>query len=96
MLSYSYRQSNLFLRKHLLKVKYISLVNLIADREIVRELVADTMTVYQIRAELERILYNEAYRAKMLAGYDVVAKRLGNSGASEKAAAIMVNLLKNA
>lgn len=85
-----------FLRKHLLKVKYISLVNLIADREIVRELVADTMTVYQIRAELERILYNEAYRAKMLAGYDVVAKRLGNSGASEKAAVIMVNLLKNA
>ena len=46
-----------FLKKHLLKVKYISLVNLVADYEVVKELVADTMTVNGIRAELERILH---------------------------------------
>ena len=45
-----------FLRRHILTVKYISLVNLIANREVVKELVADTMTVEQARAELERIL----------------------------------------
>ena len=44
-----------FLRRHILTVKYISLVNLIANREVVKELVADTMTVEQARAELERI-----------------------------------------
>ena len=39
-----------FLRRHILKVKFISLVNLIAGREVVRELVADTMTVENMRA----------------------------------------------
>lgn len=48
-----------FLKRHVLKVRYISLVNLIADREVVKELVADTMTVEQIRAELQRILCDE-------------------------------------
>ena len=41
-----------FLRRHILKVKYISLVNLVANKEVVRELVADTMTVANVRAEL--------------------------------------------
>ena len=45
-----------WLRKKILKVKYISLVNLIADREVVTELVADTFSVANIRRELERIL----------------------------------------
>lgn len=44
-----------FLKRHVLKVPYISLVNLIANREVVRELVADLMTVDQIREELHRI-----------------------------------------
>ena len=47
-----------FLRRHILKVKYISLVNLVADKEVVRELVADTMTVDNVRSELESLLYN--------------------------------------
>ena len=51
-----------FLKRHVLKVKYISLVNLIAGREVVKELVADTMTVEQVRSELGRILYDEEYR----------------------------------
>ena len=62
-----------FLRRHILTVKYISLVNLIADREVVKELVADTMTVEQARAELERILYNKDYRQQMLDGYEYMA-----------------------
>ncbi|MDO4163312.1 MAG: lipid-A-disaccharide synthase [Bacteroides sp.] len=82
-----------FLKRHILKVKYISLVNLIADREVVKELVADTMTIEQIRAELQRILYNKEYRRQMLDGYEYMADRLGEAGAPKRAARKMVALL---
>ena len=74
-----------FLRRHILTVKYISLVNLIANREVVKELVADTMTVEQARAELERILYDKDYRQRMLDGYEYMAARLGDAGAPNDA-----------
>ncbi len=83
-----------FLKRHVLKVKYISLVNLIAGCEVVRELVADTMTVEQIRAELDRMLHDEEYRRQMLAGYESVASRLGEAGAPRNAARQMVALLR--
>ncbi|EKU88637.1 lipid-A-disaccharide synthase [Bacteroides oleiciplenus] len=83
-----------FLRRHILAVKYISLVNLIANREVVKELVADTMTVEQVRAELERILYNKEYRQQMLDGYEYMASRLGDAGAPRHAAQEMVRLLR--
>lgn len=83
-----------FLKRHVLKVKYISLVNLIAGREVVRELVADTMTVEQVRQELERLLYDEEYRRRMLEGYDRMADRLGEAGAPRRAARRMVELLR--
>jgi lipid-A-disaccharide synthase len=41
-------------------VKYISLVNLVAKKEVVRELVADTVTVSNVRAELDALLNDEA------------------------------------
>ena len=83
-----------FLRRHILTVKYISLVNLIANREVVKELVADTMTVEQVRAELERILYDKDYRQRMLHGYEYMAARLGDAGAPKRAAKKMVRLLR--
>lgn len=78
-----------FLKRHILKVKYISLVNLIAGREVVRELVADTMTVAQIREELRCILADKAYRSRMLDGYDEVRSRLGKAGAPTEAARLI-------
>lgn len=83
-----------WLRRHLLKVRYISLVNLIADREVVPELVADGMTVNNVREHLRRILPGGEGRSLMLKGYDEVAVRLGEEGAPDKAAALMVGLLK--
>lgn len=83
-----------FLRKHLLKVKYVSLVNLIADREVVRELVADTFSVDNIAAELSRLLPDGACRSSMLEGYAEVRRRLGDRIAPDNAAEIMVRLLK--
>lgn len=83
-----------FLRKHVLKVKYISLVNLVAGKEVVRELVADTMTVQNIRAEVDAILNDKSYRQTMLDNYDDMLKVLGPSGASRQAAEKMIKLLQ--
>lgn len=83
-----------FLRRHVLKVKYISLVNLIADREVVRELVADTMTVDNMQHELRKLLFDKAYRQQMLDQYQRMAQRLGPAGAPRHAACEMVKLLK--
>ena len=82
--------------KHLfLKVKYISLVNLIAGEEVVRELVAADMSVENITAELEKILPSSSEgRRQMLEGYDRMIDILGEPGASSHAAEKMVALLK--
>lgn len=83
-----------FLRRHVLTVKYISLVNLIADREVVKELVADQMTVENVQDELRKIIEEKAYKERMLAGYDAMAERLGQVGAPKHAAREMWKLLK--
>ena len=82
-----------FLRRHILKVKYISLVNLVANKEVVRELVADTMTVTNVRSELNALLNDETYRGQMLKEYDRMIKILGPAGASHQAASKMIELL---
>lgn len=83
-----------FLRKCIIKVKYISLVNLIVDREIVKELVADTMTVRHLREELNHLLNDAQYRRTMLRDYEEMATRLGEAGAPVRAARKMVELLR--
>lgn len=85
-----------FLKKKILKVKFISLVNLVAGKEIVRELVADTMTVENMQSELEAVLLDKVKRQQMLDEYDQMIHILGPSGASKKAASQMVELLRTA
>ena len=82
------------LRKLVIKVKYISLVNLVADREVVRELVADTFSVENIRQELDKILEGPA-REAMLSGYEEVRRRLGDQCAPEQTARMIYTLLNN-
>lgn len=84
-----------FLKKHFIKVKYISLVNLIADREVVPELVADTFSVENIRQHLESILPGGPERQTMLDGYEEVHRRLGDSHAPDVAAQQIYKLLSN-
>ena len=83
-----------YIRKLLIKVKYISLVNLIADREVVTEVLDKTYTVANIRQELERILEGPD-RQQMLDGYAEVRRRLGDQKAPDNAAKIIVKLLIN-
>lgn len=84
-----------YLKRTILKVKYVSLVNLVADREVVKELVADSFSVKNIRNELAAILPGGAKQEKMLSGYAEVHQRLGKEKAPDNAAKIMVDLLKN-
>ena len=82
-----------FLKRYVLSVRYVSLVNLIADREVVRELVAETFSVTNIRQELEAILPGGDKREQMLRDYDEVYQRLGDSHAADYAAKQMIELL---
>ena len=82
-------------RPYFLKVPFISLVNLIAEREVVPELVADGMCVENVRAHLAQLLPADApARLAQLKGYEEMAKRLGKPGAPERAAAEMVKWIE--
>ncbi|MBO6187094.1 MAG: lipid-A-disaccharide synthase [Prevotella sp.] len=83
------------MKRLVLSVRWVSLVNLIADREVVTELVADTFSVQNIRRELEAILPGGSRRQQMLDDYEEVHRRLGDSQAPAVAAATMTGLLKH-
>ena len=78
---------------HLIKVKYISLVNLIADREIVPEMMADRFSVANIKTELEKLLPGHPAYEEMLTAYDEMRGKLGHAVAPDNAAKIMFDLL---
>lgn len=83
-----------FLRQHLLKVKYISLVNLIAGKEVVQELVDVRMRTDEIRQQLRAILPGGEQREPMLADYARLMDILGTEGASTRAAEGMLRFLR--
>lgn len=82
------------LRPYFLKVKYISLVNLVCDREVVTELVANGMNVANVQRELQRILPGGERREDMLRDYDEMARRLGLPGAPQRCADEMLQRLR--
>ena len=83
-----------WLKKHFLKVKYISLVNLVADKEVVRELVAADMKLQYVVDELGALLPEDSKkRTAMLGEYSRMMEILGKPGASQRAAEKMVSLL---
>lgn len=84
-----------FAFNHIIKVKYISLVNLIADNEVVPELLADRFSVESITTELGKILPGGSERENMLKGYAEVHHRIGETGAPDKAASLIVESLKD-
>lgn len=78
----------------LVKVKYISLVNLVMDRPVVRELIQDDLNCEFIQAELDKLLGDTSARKQMLDDYDQLRGLLGGTGASLRAAEIVVADLK--
>ena len=82
-----------FAFNHIMSCKYISLVNLIADKEVVQEMFADRFKVDAIADQLYQLLPGKEGRERMLAEYQVVRERLGNQMAPDEAATIMHGLL---
>ncbi len=80
-----------FLKDVFLRVKYISLVNLIADQMIVEELVAHRFTVSNLRKEVSCLLFDTQFRSQMLNGYHEMRKKLGAPGAALRAARDILN-----
>jgi len=83
-----------WLRGMVLKVKYISLVNLIGGREVVKELVADGMNSKSLKESLAATLPGGSMRESILEGYSMIHKALGAPGASDRAAEKMIARLQ--
>ena len=82
-----------FIFRNFFHTKYISLVNLIAGREVVQELFGARFSYQQIHDELGKILHDTAYRQQMLDGYDEIICLLGKPGASQRTAELIYRSL---
>jgi len=81
--------------KRLVKIKFISLVNLIMDKEVVRELIQDDCTSETIKTELSYILEGGKNRNRILNEYQEMKKILGQGGASKKVAQLMLKTIQD-
>jgi len=77
--------------KRLIRVPFISLVNLIGEREVVKELIQDDFSVANLKGELIKILTDVVYRGSMLQGYDLVSEKLGDKSASDYTADLILD-----
>lgn len=83
-----------YLKKFFLKSKWVSLVNIILGREAVTELIQSDFTLRNVVKELTKIVQNPEYEARMLSDYRDMRAKLGEPGASKRAAELMVKKLK--
>jgi lipid-A-disaccharide synthase len=80
--------------KRILKIKYISLVNLIMDREVVKELIQDELTVPNLTNSLNSLLHNSELTTQLKADYNKLHEKLSAEGApSERAAATILQFM---
>jgi len=92
-----YKGDNLsyHIAKHLVKVDYISLVNLVMHNEIIKEFIQYDMTVKNITEELKLIIEDNVYRNTMLLNFAKLREILGGKGASDRTAEIIVKSINN-
>ena len=79
----------------ILKIKYISLANLVIDRPAFKELLQNYLTGENLVVEVQRLLEDENYRARMAADYTEVREKLGGTGASDAVAEAMIAALRD-
>ena len=92
-----YKGSNISynIARKLIKVKYISLVNLIMDKKIITELIQHDLTKENLKKELGEILFNKTKKESLLSDYSELAIKLGGNGASQKAASVISTFLNS-
>ena len=81
-------------RKQILKTDFFSLVNLVAEKEVVKELFQSEVTPKNIKAEIDQILNNSDYKSQMLNGYAEIVENLKSEGAAVKAAKAIIASIK--
>ena len=91
---YKGSQISYSIAKRLIKVKFISLVNLIMDKEVVKELIQKECNPAQIKEEVNRLIFDENYRNKVISSYDQLEEILGGGGASEKVAQSLLKTIR--
>ncbi|KGE12332.1 lipid-A-disaccharide synthase [Sphingobacterium deserti] len=92
---YKANRISIWIARMVIKVRFISLVNLINDFLSVRELIQEDCNSRTIADELSDLITNKEYRESVLENYDTLAEKLGEAGASEKAAKLIVKYLGN-
>lgn len=90
---YKGSQASYQIAKRLIKIKYISLVNLILDKPAVKELIQNDLSKKNITSELKALLQNPDRRKEMTTDYDNLHEQLGGAGASERTATAMLKIL---
>lgn len=91
---YKANKISYIIARHLAKVNYICLVNLIMDRLVVKELIQNDMTADNIRDEIQSLLNNSKRQKKLLDDYEELKFVLGNAGASDRAARTIISYIK--
>jgi lipid-A-disaccharide synthase len=79
--------------RRLVKIKYISLVNLILDRRAIREIIQHELTAKVLTLELEQLLHDERYRQAQFTAFDGLRQVLGGPGAADRTATGMLKTL---
>src|SRR5690606_20092461 len=91
---YKSSQISYSIAKRLIKIKYISLVNLIMDQEIVTELIQGECNPMRISQELKTIVVGGDKRSEMLSSFKLLKEKLGGGGASKKVAQSLLKTIK--
>ena len=91
---YKANKISYLIAKSLIKVKYISLVNLIMDKPVLKELIQNDLTPENVAQELKCLLTNPKKQRQLLEDYEDLRCMLGNAGASSNAAVIIVDDLR--
>jgi lipid-A-disaccharide synthase len=83
-----------WLATKLIKVKYISLVNLIMDKPVIKELIQHDLNEEQLKQELSLLLHDEVYKSRIRQDYKMLWEKLGTGDASAQAAAAIISLAR--
>lgn len=87
--------SSFVAKRLIIQVPFISLVNLIMNREVVKELFQGELNKESLFKEMELLCYDETYRKEMFQGYDELSNLMGDAGSSERTARLMWESLSN-
>ncbi len=91
---YTANKISYHIAKRLVKIKYISLPNLIMDKQVIKELIQNDFTAENLKIELDKIIHDLDYRKNMINEYKAMKNKLGNTGATERIAGEIVNYTK--